>query len=145
MFEAVNIVNLFIPRGWKWFRPKAKWRIGINLSHAEHTRGYGDSRGGFGASENTASASEIVAGALQDYDRAVLVGKKTLGKGLVQTTRSLPYKSQLSDYGQVLHSEWPLYSGDGLLHIAKQMVLFLKSRLTESSVQDKSRSRSFWW
>lgn len=95
LYEAVNIVNLFIPKGKEVVSTKGKvaeWNktystlnnpIDTEIPLAILTSG------------SSASASEIVAGSLQDYDRAVLVGQKTFGKGLVQTTRQLAYNAQL--------------------------------------------------
>jgi carboxyl-terminal processing protease len=95
MNEAINIVNLFISRDKEVVSTKGKvaeWNKTYNtLNNPVDT----EIPLAVLISEGSASASEIVAGALQDYDRAVLVGKKTFGKGLVQTTRQLSYNSQL--------------------------------------------------
>jgi carboxyl-terminal processing protease len=95
LIEAVNIVNLFIPKGKEVVRTKGKvadWnKTYATLNSPQDT----DIPMVVLISEGSASASEIVAGALQDYDRAVLIGNKTFGKGLVQTTRRLSYNSQL--------------------------------------------------
>ena len=93
--EAVNISNLFIP--------KDKLVVNTKGKVAEWVKEYRALNPPFDTeipivvlvSGRSASASEIVSGVIQDYDRGVLVGQKSFGKGLVQTTRPLTYNSQL--------------------------------------------------
>jgi len=93
--EAINVSNIFIPKGAEIVSTKGKLE--------EWTKVYNTKNQSINAKiplvvlidERSASAAEIVAGVVQDYDRGVLVGRKTYGKGLVQQTRPLAYNAQL--------------------------------------------------
>lgn len=95
LLEAVNITNLFIPKGKLVVSTKGK--IPENNLKYETLNNPVDTEIPVAVLINrgSASASEIVAGTLQDYDRGVVVGEKSYGKGLVQVSRPLSYNSQL--------------------------------------------------
>ncbi len=89
--SAVQIVGLFVPKGTEVVRTRGKGMI--NEKIYKTTQKPIDTEIPLAVLINTssASASEIVSGSLQDLDRAVIVGERSFGKGLVQSTRSLPY------------------------------------------------------
>lgn len=93
--ESINICNLFIEKGIPVVSTQGKvieWNKDYrSLNKPTDT----DIPLAILIDHGSASASEIVAGVIQDYDRGILVGRDTYGKGLVQTTRQLPFDSQL--------------------------------------------------
>ena len=93
--EAVNIVNIFVPKGQEVVSTKGKieeWdRKHLTLSEPIDLK----IPLIILVDEGSASASEIVAGTIQDLDRGVVIGNRTFGKGLVQQTRDLQYNNKL--------------------------------------------------
>lgn len=126
--EAVNIVNLFVPKDTLIVQTKGKIKaaeatyrtkdkpLDLEIPVAVLVNG------------STASASEIVAGALQDLHRATIIGIPTFGKGLVQAPRELPYNGSL----KLTTSKYYLPSGRCIQKIDYK-------KLRASSGKDKSK------
>jgi carboxyl-terminal processing protease len=93
--EAVNVSNVFIDRGAEVVSTKGKVTDWNKTYKALNNPTDTEIPVVVLTSSRSASAAEIVSGVIQDYDRGVLVGEKTFGKGLVQATRPLTYNSQL--------------------------------------------------
>ena len=95
MQEAVKILGMFVPKGTEVLSTKGRSEDSKQTFRTDSEPILPDLPLAVLVNGNSASAAEIVAGALQDLDRAVLIGQRSFGKGLVQATRPLGYNTML--------------------------------------------------
>lgn len=89
--QAVDVASNFVPKGTEIVRTIGRDKDATKIYKTMRKPLYPDMPVAVLTDGGTASTSEILAGAMQDLDRGVLVGTRSFGKGLVQTTRPLPY------------------------------------------------------
>ncbi len=92
---AIGICENFLPIGSEIVSTKGKTKRSIVSYKSQNQPIISDIKLAILINQNSASASEIVAGAIQDYDRGILVGTKSFGKGLVQSIFNLPFNNTL--------------------------------------------------
>lgn len=92
---AVDILGMFLPKGTQVLETRGKTENSYKAYATERSPLLSDMPLVVMIDEGSASASEITAGAVQDLDRGVLVGRRSFGKGLVQSTMGLPYEGVL--------------------------------------------------
>ncbi|HQV66801.1 MAG TPA: S41 family peptidase [Saprospiraceae bacterium] len=95
LHEAVNICNIFIPNGEIVVTTKSKVKERDQTFKTLSQPADLEIPLAILIDKRSASASEIVSGVMQDLDRAVLIGQRSFGKGLVQNTKELPYNARL--------------------------------------------------